>query len=68
MTKYYVTHAAQPNEDYDVHRQDYNLLAFALSKTDLGCHATYHLAVVEAQKTYKKTSGCIRCFRARRTS
>ncbi|MBU3026129.1 hypothetical protein Q4603_02195 [Zobellia galactanivorans] len=61
MIKYYVNNTRQSNGNYEVHKHDCNLLAFILSKTDLGFHPTCQGAVMEAGKMYKKTSACIRC-------
>ncbi|MUH34271.1 hypothetical protein D9O36_00300 [Zobellia amurskyensis] len=63
MIKYYVNDTAQANGNHEVHKQDCNLLAFMLSKTDLGNHASCHLAIAEARKIYSQSSACVRCFK-----
>ncbi|WP_276168193.1 hypothetical protein [Zobellia alginiliquefaciens] len=62
MTKYYVNNTPQSNGDHDVHTEDCFSLAFTLSKTDLGHHATYDLALTKAQKTFKRANPCPRCI------
>ncbi|WP_289038490.1 hypothetical protein [uncultured Zobellia sp.] len=61
MTRYYVNNTAQANGDYDVHKEDCSLLAFILSKTDLGVHGSCYLAVDAAKQIYKQANPCQRC-------
>jgi hypothetical protein len=61
MSRYYVNNNAQPNGDHEVHVEHCWRLQQAVSKRDLGEHATCASAVAAAKRIYRTADGCAYC-------
>jgi len=66
MANYFVNNRAQPNGDYEVHKEGCSYMPS--DKTSLGDHSTCSTAVAAARRHYSTANGCYWCSKACHTT